>query len=47
VSLFHAISLVVALVALFGCLNSRVVRLPDIIGITAIGLVVSIIAAIK
>lgn len=45
-SLFHAISLIVTLVALFGYLNSRITRLPDIIGITAIGLVVSIIVAI-
>jgi len=46
VSLFHAMSLIVTLVALFGYFNCRVTRLPDIIGITAIGLVVSIIVAI-
>ncbi|HSD95951.1 MAG TPA: sodium:proton antiporter [Sulfuricaulis sp.] len=45
-SLFHAMGLIVTLVALFGYLNYRVTRLPDIIGITAIGLVVSIIVAI-
>jgi len=46
VSLFHAMGLIVTLVAIFGYLNYRVVRLPDIIGITAIGLVVSIIVAV-
>ena len=45
-SLFHAMGLIVTLVALFGYFNCRVTRLPDIIGITAIGLVVSIIVAI-
>ena len=45
-SLFHAMGLIVTLVALFGYLNYRIVRLPDIIGITAIGLVVSIIVAV-
>ena len=45
-SLFHAIGLIVTLVAIFGYLNYRLVRLPDIIGITAIGLVVSIIVAV-
>ena len=45
-SLFHAIGLIVTLVALFGYFNCRVTRLPDIIGITAIGLIVSIIVAI-
>lgn len=45
-SLFHAMGLIVTLVALFGYLNYRVVRLPDIIGITAIGLVVSMIVAV-
>jgi CPA1 family monovalent cation:H+ antiporter len=46
VSLFHAMGLIVTLVALFGYFNCRVTRLPDIIGITAIGLVVSIVVAI-
>lgn len=38
--------LIVTLVALFGYFNCRVTRLPDIIGITAIGLIVSIIVTI-
>jgi monovalent cation:H+ antiporter, CPA1 family len=42
-SLFHVISLIITLVALFGYLNHRFIKLPDIIGITAIGLVVSVI----
>jgi len=42
VSLFHAVGLLITLVALFGYLNHRFVRLPDAIGMTAIGLVVSI-----
>lgn len=41
-SVFQAISLVVALVALFGYLNHRFVRLPDSVGITAIGLVAAL-----
>ncbi len=45
-SLFHAIGLIVTLVAVFGYLNYRLVRLPDIIGITVIGLVVSIAVAV-
>ena len=45
-SLFHAMGFIVTLVALFGYLNYRVTRLPDIIGITAIGLVASIIVTI-
>ncbi|MHB8743649.1 MAG: cation:proton antiporter [Sulfuricaulis sp.] len=45
-SLFHAMGLIVTLVALFGYFNYRVTRLPDIIGITAIGLVVSITVTI-
>ena len=42
-SLFQLISLIITLVAIFGYLNHRFVKLPDIIGITAIGLVVSLI----
>ena len=42
-SLFHAIGLLVTLVALFGYLNHRFVHLPDAIGMTAIGLIVSIV----
>ncbi|MGB7757045.1 MAG: sodium:proton antiporter [Salinisphaera sp.] len=45
-SLFHAIGLIITLVALFGYLNSRFIGLPDVIGITAIGLVVSVAVAI-
>ena len=41
-SLFHATALVVTLVALFGYLNHRFVRLPDAIGITAIGLLAAL-----
>jgi CPA1 family monovalent cation:H+ antiporter len=46
VSLFHAIGLIITLVALFGYLNSRFIGLPDVIGITAIGLLVSVAVAI-
>jgi len=42
-SLFQLISLIITLVAIFGYLNHRFIKLPDIIGITAIGLVVSLI----
>ncbi|MDA3921355.1 MAG: cation:proton antiporter [Salinisphaera sp.] len=45
-SLFHAVGLIITLVALFGYLNSRFIGLPDVIGITAIGLVVSVAVAI-
>lgn len=41
-SVFHAMSLIVALVALFGYLNHRFIRLPETIGITAIGLVAAL-----
>ena len=41
-SVFHAMSLIVTLVALFGYLNHRFIRLPDTIGITAIGLVAAL-----
>ena len=43
---FQAVGLVVCLVAVFGYLNHRFVRLPDAIGITAIGVVVSIGAVV-
>jgi len=46
VSAFQVLSIVVALVAAFGYLNHRFVRLPDAIGITAIGIVVSIVAVV-
>jgi CPA1 family monovalent cation:H+ antiporter len=42
VSVFHAIGLIVTLVALCGYLNRRWVKLPDAIGITAVGIVASI-----
>ena len=41
-STFQVISAVVCLVAVFGYVNHRFVRLPDAIGITAIGVLVSI-----
>ena len=43
---FQVLGLVIALVAVFGYLNHRFVRLPDAIGITAIGVVVSIVAVL-
>jgi CPA1 family monovalent cation:H+ antiporter len=45
-STFQVVSMVVCLVAVFGYLNHRFVRLPDAIGITAIGVVVSIGAVV-
>ncbi|MGW8206278.1 MAG: cation:proton antiporter [Hyphomicrobiaceae bacterium] len=42
-SLFHVIGLIVTLVALFGYLNHRFIGLPDIVGITAMGLIASMI----
>jgi CPA1 family monovalent cation:H+ antiporter len=45
-STFQVVSAVVCLVAVFGYLNHRFVRLPDAIGITAIGVVVSIGAVV-
>lgn len=45
-SLFHAVSVVLGLVALFGYLNARFIRLPDPIGITALALAVSLVIAI-
>jgi Na+:H+ antiporter len=41
-SVFHAISLIVTMVALFGYLNHRFTRLPDTVGTTAIGLLAAI-----
>ncbi len=43
---FQVFAIVVALVAAFGYLNHRFVRLPDAIGITAIGIGVSIVAVV-
>ena len=40
-SLFNVISAVIAIVALCGYVNARVVRLPDSIGITAVALLIS------
>jgi CPA1 family monovalent cation:H+ antiporter len=45
-SVLQIIGLVVTLVAVFGYFNERVVKLPDVIGITAIGVVVSIAAVV-
>ena len=45
-SAFQVIGVIVCLVAVFGYLNHRFVRLPDAIGITAIGIVVSIAAVV-
>jgi CPA1 family monovalent cation:H+ antiporter len=42
VSVFHALSLIVALVALFGYINSRFIGLPDTVGITAMGLLAAL-----
>ncbi|MGB8433668.1 MAG: cation:proton antiporter [Burkholderiales bacterium] len=41
-SVFHAMGLIVKLVALFGYLNHRFIGLPDTVGITAIGLVAAL-----
>jgi Na+:H+ antiporter len=41
-SIFHAISLIVTMVALFGYLNQRFTHLPDTVGTTAIGLLAAI-----
>ena len=43
---FQVFGLVIALVAVFGYLNHRFVHLPDAIGITAIGVVVSVLAVL-
>ena len=42
-SLFELIGLLIALSALFGFLNTRFLRLPDVIGITAVGLLFSVL----
>jgi Na+:H+ antiporter len=42
VSLFNVVSAVIAIVALCGYVNARLVRLPDSIGITAVALLISI-----
>ena len=45
-SLFHVVALIVTLVAVFGYLNCRLFKLPEPIGITAVGLVGSICFAV-
>ena len=44
-SLFQLAGIIITLVALFGYLNYRLIRLPDAIGITAIGLVATLAIA--
>ena len=44
-SMFQLSSIVITLVALFGYLNHKLIKLPDSIGITAIGLVASVAIA--
>ena len=44
-SLFQLAGIIITLVALFGYLNYRLIRLPDAIGITAIGLVTTLAIA--
>jgi monovalent cation:H+ antiporter, CPA1 family len=46
VTSFQILALLVSVVAVFGYLNHRFVKLPDAIGITAIGVVVSIAAVV-
>ncbi len=45
-SLFSITSLLISVVAICGYLNTRFVRLPDVIGITAVGMVLSIAVAL-
>lgn len=45
-SALQIIGLVITLVAVFGYFNERVIKLPDAVGITAIGVVVSLVAVI-
>jgi len=45
-SLFQVAGVIIALVALFGFLNHRLSKLPDAIGITAMGLVASLATAV-
>jgi monovalent cation:H+ antiporter, CPA1 family len=44
-SIFQLASIVITLVALFGYLNHKLIKLPDTIGITAIGLIASVAIA--
>lgn len=41
-TLFQGTGLLFTLVAIFGCINHRFIKLPDTIGITAVGLMVSL-----
>jgi CPA1 family monovalent cation:H+ antiporter len=45
-SMFQVASIIITLVAVFGYLNHRLIKLPDAIGITAIGLVASLAIAL-
>ena len=45
-SLFELIGALATAVAVFGYINHRFIKLPDTIGITAMGLVVSLVLAI-
>lgn len=45
-SLFQIAGIIIALVALFGFLNHRLIKLPDAIGITAMGLLASLAIAL-
>ena len=45
-SALQIIGLVITLVAVFGYFNQRFIKLPDAVGITAIGVVVSVVAVI-
>lgn len=44
-TIFQGVGVLFTLVAIFGYLNHRFVRLPDTLGITAVGLLVSVIVA--
>jgi CPA1 family monovalent cation:H+ antiporter len=46
VTAFQTLGLVVSLVAVFAFFNHRFVKLPDTVGITAIGIVVSLVAVV-
>jgi CPA1 family monovalent cation:H+ antiporter len=46
VPLFHAIAIILTLIALLGYLNSRLLKLPEPIGITAMGLAATIAVAV-
>lgn len=45
-SLFEAIGLIISLVAVCGYLNTRFLRLPDVVGITAVGMALSLLVAV-